>query len=57
MPLQHVGTDRWKNELYHSLLSKVIMLHKYWDRRAWAPAMLVIKTTFLQNNEEYSLQR
>jgi len=23
-----------KNELYHSLLLKVIMLHKYWDGRA-----------------------
>jgi len=29
MPLQPVGTGRCKNELYHSLLLKVIMLHKY----------------------------
>jgi len=47
MPLQPVGTERWKNELYHSLLLKVIMLHKYWDGRARAPPTLVVKTTFL----------
>jgi len=47
MPLQPVGTGRWKNELYHSLLLKVIMLHKYWDGCARAPPTLVVKTTFL----------
>jgi len=36
-----------KNELYHSLLLKVMMLHKYSDGRARAPATLVVKTTFL----------
>jgi len=47
MPLQPVGTGIWKNELYHSLLLKVVMLHKYWDGCARAPPTLVVKTTFL----------
>jgi len=50
MPLQSVGTGGWKNELYHSLLLKVIMLHKYWNGRARAPATLVVKTTFLSEH-------
>ena len=29
MPLQPVGTGRRINEFYHSLLLKVVMLHKY----------------------------
>jgi len=54
MPLQPVGTGRWKNELYHSLPLKFIMLHKYWDRRARAPETLVVKTTFLSEHYVYN---
>ena len=56
MPLQPVGAGRWKNELYHSLLLKVIMLHKYWDGRARAPATLVVenKNTFLSEQYVYN---
>jgi len=45
-----------KNELYHSLLLKVIMLHKYWDRRARALATLVVenKNTFLSEQYVYN---
>jgi len=34
-----------KNELYRSLLLKVIMLDKYWDGHARASATLVVKVT------------
>jgi len=52
--LRHVGTGRWKNEFYHSLLLKVIMLHKYWNGRARTSATVVVKTTFL--SEEWRIQ-